>query len=250
MTIAEPPNLPARPADLDVLCAGALHRIVDELIDAFERVSGMRVTVRFASSGGVKARVLAGEAIDVAITTQSAIEELRQGGKVWPETAVPLARSAIGIAVRAGAPRPDIGSVESFKRALRGARSIAMADPATGSPSANHFVGVLARLAMTAELQPKIRYVGGRAGEVVVVGEAVARGEADIGVQQIAEILAVPGIDLVGELPAELQHFTVFSGAVAAIAKDTTKARRLIDFLASPAAASVIRAKGMEPAPA
>jgi molybdate transport system substrate-binding protein len=250
MTIAEPQDLPTRPSDLDVLCAGAMHPIVDELIAAFERTSGMQVTVRFASSGGVKARVLAGEAVDVAITTQSAIDELRQFGKVLPETMAPLARSAIGVAVRAGAPRPDIGSVESFARSLRNAKSIAMADPTTGSPSANHFVRVLERLAMTAELQPKIRYVGGRAGEVVVVGEAVARGEADIGIQQIAEILTVPGIDLVGELPADLQQFTVFCGAVAAIAKDAAKARRLIGFLASPIAAPAIRAKGMEPVPA
>jgi molybdate transport system substrate-binding protein len=150
--------------------------------------------------------------------------------------------------VRAGAARPDIRSVESFQRTLRDARSIAIADPATGSPSGNHLVGVFGQLGMTAELQEKIKRVGGGAGGVVVVGDVVASGEAEIGLQQIAEILNVPGLDLVGELPPELQHVTVFSAAVAATATDVPSARRLVAYLASPQAAAVIRAKGMQAA--
>jgi molybdate transport system substrate-binding protein len=163
-------------------------------------------------------------------------------------TAAAVARSAIGVAVRSGAAWPDIGSVDAFRLALRNARTIAIADPATGSPSGHHLARVLDRLGMTAELGARIKWVGGATGAVVVVGEVVARGEAEIGLQQIAEILAVPGIELVGALPAELQHLTVFSAAVAAAATDTPLARRLIDFLVSPAAAAVIKAKGMEPA--
>jgi molybdate transport system substrate-binding protein len=150
--------------------------------------------------------------------------------------------------VRAGAARPDIGTVESFQRALREAGSIAIADPVTGSPSGNHLVAVFERLAMTAELQGKLRRIGGGTGGVVVVGDAVASGEAEIGLQQVAEILAVPGLDLVGELPGELQHVTVFSAAVVATATDLAPARRVVAFLASPHAAAVIRAKGMEAA--
>ena len=192
--------------------------------------------------------MLEGEATDVVITTSAAIEELGRQGKVLPMTATAVARSAIGVAVRAGSPRPDVGSLDAFRLALRNARSIAIADPATGSPSGNHLARVLDRLGMTAELGAKIKWVGGAAGGVVVVGDVVARGEAEIGLQQVAEILAVPGIDLAGALPAELQHVTVFSAAVTAAATDGPLARRVIAFLASAAAASAIKAKGMEPA--
>ncbi len=229
-----------------ILCAGAMHPIIDAVAGLFERASGLRMAAEFASSRGVKERVMAGERIDLAITTQAAIDELGKHQKILPESATPLARSKIGVAVRTGAPRPDIQSVESFKRALLQANSIALADPAAGSPSATHLFGVIEDLGMTAELQPKIRLVRAAAGAAVLVGEIVARGEAEIGVQQIVEILAVPGIDLVGELPPELQRITVFSGAVATTAGHPTQAHRLIKFLASPAGASVIRAKGME----
>jgi molybdate transport system substrate-binding protein len=220
--------------DLRMLCAGAMHPVLDALTGELERVSGRRVVARFASSGGVRARLLEGEAADVVITTSAAIEELGRQAKIMPTTATPVARSAIGVAVRSGAPRPEIGSVDAFRRALRNARSIAIADPATGSPSGNHLARLIDRMGMTAELGERIKWVGGAAGGVVVVGEVVARGDAEIGLQQIAEILAVPGIDLVGALPAALQHVTVFSAAVAATAPDGSLARRVIDFLGSP----------------
>ena len=225
-----------------------MHPIIDELMGPLERIAGKPVAVQFANSGGVKARVLAGEAADVVITTASAMDDLRYHEKILPDTATAVARSAIGVAVRAGAARPDIASIESFKRALRDARSIAIADPATGSPSGNHLVTVFEQLGMTAELREKIKRVGGGDGGVVVVGDVVASGEAEIGIQQIAEILGVPGLDLVGELPPALQHVTVFSAAVAATAADVPSARRLVAFLASPQVAAVITAKGMQAA--
>jgi molybdate transport system substrate-binding protein len=239
---------PIQATELRILCAGAMHPVLDELMGELGRLSGRRVVARFASSGGVKARVQDGEAADVVITTSAAIEELGRQGKVIPMSATAVARSAIGVAVRSGAARPDIGSVDAFRLALRQARSIAIADPATGSPSGNHLARVLDRLGMTPELGSRIVWVGGAAGGVVVVGDVVARGEADIGLQQIGEILAVPGIDLVGALPTALQHVTVFSAAVAATASDASLSRRVIDFLSSPTAASVINRKGMEPA--
>jgi molybdate transport system substrate-binding protein len=233
---------------LRILCAGAMHPILDELTGAIARIAGGPVMVRYASSGGVKARVLEGEPADVVITTAAAIDHLGDHDKILAGTATAVARSSIGVAVRAGAARPDIGSVASFMRALRQANSIAIADPITGSPSGNHLVAVFDRLAMTAELRGKIKRVGGGPGGVVVVGDAVASGEAQIGLQQIAEFLGVPGLDLLGPLPSELQHVTVFSAAVVATATDVATARRLVAFLASPEAAAVITAKGMEPA--
>jgi molybdate transport system substrate-binding protein len=237
---------PTSTSPLRILSAGAMHSIIDELTGALDRIAGKPVAVQFATSGGVKARVLAGEPADVVITTAAAIDDLRHRDKILPNTATAVARSSIGVAVRAGAARPDIRSVESFKRALREARSIAIADPVTGSPSGNHLVGVFEQLGITAELQGKIRRVGGGTGGVVVVGDVVASGEAEIGLQQIAEILGVPGLELLGELPPELQHVTVFSAAVAASATDVPSARRLVAFLASPQAAAVITAKGMQ----
>jgi molybdate transport system substrate-binding protein len=231
-----------------LLCAGAMHPIIDALAGELERIAAKPVSARFANSGGVKTRVLAGEQVDVVITTAAAMEELAKHDRIVALSAVPVARSAIGVAVRAGAARPDIDAVGEFQRALRDARSIAIADPVTGSPSGNHLVAVLARLGMAAELQHKIRWVGGGAGGVVVVGEVVAKGEADIGLQQIAEILSVPGLELVGALPDALQHVTVFSAAVAATAIDVAAARRVVEYLASPETAAIIRAKGMEPA--
>jgi molybdate transport system substrate-binding protein len=247
MNPSPPIHQPSSPR-LRILCAGAMHPIIDELAGAIERLAGKPVAVRYASSGGVKALVMEGEPADIVITTAAVIDELGRHGKTLPLTAIALARSSIGVAVRAGAARPDIGSVESFMRALREAKSIAIADPVTGSPSGNHLVAVFDRLAMTAELHGKIKRVGGGAGGVVVVGDVVANGEAEIGLQQIAEFLSVPGLVLVGPLPSELQHITVFSAAVAAAAADVLMARRLVALLASPEAAAVIATKGMEPA--
>ncbi len=238
---------PALPK-LRLLCAGAMHGVIAALHRAIESAAGGSVAVQYANSGGVRARVMAGEATDVAITTAAAIDDLVRHDRILPGTVTAMARSAIGVAVRAGASRPDIGTVDGFARALLAARSIAMADPATGSPSATHLVGVFERLGITAALQGRIRYVSGGAGGVVVVGDVVARGDADIGIQQIAEFTAVPGLEVVGEVPAELQKVTVFSAAVTATTTDPDAARRLVAFLVSPQAAAVVRATGMEPA--
>jgi molybdate transport system substrate-binding protein len=240
-------NLPtASSSALKVLCAGAMHGVIDALAATFAGVVGKEVEATFTNSGGVKARVMAGERADVAISTAAAIDELARHGKVSSVTA--LARSPIGVAVRAGAMRPDIGTVEAFKLALSASKSIAIADPATGSPSGNYLVGLFERLSMTDVLRDKIRYVGAGAGGVVVVGEAVARGDADMAIQQMPELVGVAGLDVVGELPAEVQQVTVFSAAVVATAADEAAARRLIAYLTSPQAAAAIRAKGMRPA--
>ncbi|HML13852.1 MAG TPA: substrate-binding domain-containing protein [Xanthobacteraceae bacterium] len=230
---------------MQLLCAGAMHGVIDALATTFEGIVGKAVDASFTNSGGVKARVMAGERADVAISTAAAIDELARHGKISAVTA--LARSPIGIAVRAGASRPDIGTVDSFERALVAAKSIAIADPATGSPSGNYLVALFERLALTASLRDKIRYVGGGAGGVVVVGEAVARGDAEMAIQQIPELVGVAGLDVVGELPAELQQVTVFSAAVVATTSDEAAARRLVACLASSQAEAAIRAKGMQP---
>jgi molybdate transport system substrate-binding protein len=225
-----------------------MHGVIDGLDTTFAGVVGKPVKTSFTNSGGVRARVMAGERADVAISTAAAIAELARHGKVLPSTVTALARSPIGVAVRTGAARPDIGTVEAFKLALIAAKSIAIADPATGSPSGNYLVGLFERLSLTASLRDKIRYIGGGAGGVVVVGEAVARGDAEMAIQQMPELVGIAGLAVVGELPAELQQVTVFSAAVVATTSDQEGARRLIAGLVSPQAAVAILAKGMEPA--
>jgi molybdate transport system substrate-binding protein len=233
---------------LQLLCAGAMHGVIDALDTTFVGAVGKPVKASFTNSGGVRARVMAGESADVAISTAAAIEELARHGKVLPSSVTALARSPIGVAVRADAVRPDIGAVEAFKLALNDAKSIAIADPATGSPSGNYLVALFERMSLTTSLRDKIRYIGGGAGGVVVVGEAVARGDAELAIQQMPELVGISGLDVVGELPAELQQVTVFSAAVVATTSDEAGARRLIACLVSAHAAAAIRAKGMLPA--
>lgn len=237
------------PDALKVLCAGAMRPIIGALAGAFEREAGRGVAIAFDRSGVVRDRVQQGEPADVVITTAAAIDVLIAERRVAPETAVVVARSAIGVAVRAGSAKPDISTVASFKRALLSAQSIAYADPASGSPSGNHFVKVLDQLGIASDVASRARLIGaGAGGSVVVVCEAVASGDADIGIQQIAEILPVEGVELAGPLPGELQQLTAFSAAVAATANDADAARRFVQFITSRSAAGVIRAKGMEPA--
>ena len=213
----------------------------------FAGIAGKPVAASFTNSGGVKARVMAGESADVAISTAAAIDELARHGKVLPATVTALARSPIGVAVRAGAPRPDIGTVEAFKRAL--ARGEIDRDRRSRDRQPERQLSRRAVRAHGADrfAAGKIRYVGGGAGGVVVVGEAVARGDAEMAIQQMPELVGVAGLDVVGELPAELQQVTVFSAAVVATTSDEAAARRLVACLTSPQAAAAIRAKGMQP---
>jgi molybdate transport system substrate-binding protein len=232
---------------IKVLCAGAMSRIVRELADAFERSTGIKISTEFTRSGLVRSRVRGGEAVDVAVTTRAAIEELAGQMQVLPDSVAAVARSGIGVAIQAGRRKPDIGSAESFKRLLRHAQSIAYADPATGSPSGNYLVRLFDRLGMASELQSKTRLIGADDGHAVVVCDAVASGEAEIGIQQIAEIIPVVGVELVGPLPPDLQHMTAFCAAVAARAGNAETARQLVGFITSEAARAVIVANGMEP---
>jgi molybdate transport system substrate-binding protein len=235
------------PNALKVLCAGAMGLIVTELAGAFERATGQGATIEFDRSGVVRDRARQGEQADVVITTGPAIELLASEQRVLADTAALIARSAIGVAIRAGAVKPPLASVDDFKRLLLGVKSIAYADPATGSPSGNHFVKVLDRLGIAADVARRAKVIGaGHGTSVVVVCDAVANGEAEIGIQQIAEILPVAGVALAGPLPNDVQQLTDFSVAVAACARDPAGARRFVSFITSPSAADVVKSHGME----
>jgi molybdate transport system substrate-binding protein len=230
-----------------VLCAGAMRTIVEAALPAFS-AGEPRIEVGYTRSGLVRDRVSAGERFDVVITTRSALEPLLARGLIVPESAVALAHSGIGVAIRRGAARPQIDTVAAFTQMLRTARSIAYADPATGSPSGTYLVAMLDRLGMTAELAPKTRLAGAEGGHAVVVAELVARGDAEIAIQQISELLAVNSVELVGPLPEELQHLTTFSAGIGGHAGNPSAARQLLEFLSSSTVSPIIREQGMIPA--
>ncbi len=236
-----------RANEIRILSAGAMGEIVLAVADICSRATGLKVSAEFSRSPLVRDRIRAGEPFDVVVTTQSRVEELVHADKVIAETAATLARSLIGVAVRTGSRKPDIGSLDAFVDTLRRAKSIAVADPAFGTASGLYLRDLFDRLGLREELAPKLRLVGATGGEPVVVCAAVADGRAEIGIQQMAEIVPVPGVDLVGPIPREIQHTTAFAAAVVSAAPNALRAREFLTFFGSPAASDIIRKHGMEP---
>jgi molybdate transport system substrate-binding protein len=229
----------SRAAELDVLCTQALRTSVQELAPRFEQATGHKVTVRVAPTGQLLQRVRAGERADVLIASLAGIRDLARDGLAVAGTEAEIARAQVGLAIKAGAPRPDISSSEAVKRALLDARAVAYS---AGGLSGNSFEGVLDRLGIKDAVKAKAKLGSPAAGFVV-------RGEADIAVQQIPELIAVEGAELVGPLPAELDQVTKFAIAVLSTADTPDAARAWIAFMRGEGAQTVIRAKGLTPAP-
>jgi len=230
--------------EIRVVSSGGFAAAYKALAAEFERRTGDTLIAGWGPSMGdtvdaVPSRLARGEPIDVVIMVGYALDDLVKKGKAVDGSRRDLARSDIGVAVRAGAPRPDIHSAEALRQALLAARSIAYSDSASGVYIETE---MLKRLGIA-------EAVAGRAHKIPAepVGAVVARGDADIGFQQISELKPVPGIDLVGPLPAELQKSTVYSAGIVAGARHAEAARKLIDFLGSPDAAAAIEASGLTP---
>lgn len=221
-----------------VLSSLAIKEAYLELVPQFEKKTGHRVETEWLGMVDILKRVKAGEAADIVIASQKALGELKSLGKV--PAVVDLAKSGVAVAVKKGAKRPDIGSAEAVKRALRAAGSIAY----SSGPSGVYLAALFQKWGIAAELEPKIT----QTPPGTAVGPLVARGEAEIGFQQMSELLPIPGIDIVGPLPADIQVITVFSGGVHAAAKQADAARAWLAFLTSPQSAPVLRRHGMEPA--
>lgn len=232
--------------DLTVLSTTAMKTAFEELAPQFERANGYRLDVTFGPSLQLEKRLGDGEAADLAIVSAAGATDLETRGRLVAGTVTAIAGSALGVAVQKGVPKPDISSAEAFKRAFLAAKSIAVSKPVGGGQSGVHMAKVFERLGIADAMAAKAKY--GTGGVTGLVGLIIKRGEAEIGVQQIAELLAVPGIDLVGPLPAELQSITPFVAAIPAGATNAEASRQLIDFLTTPAAKQVIKAKGLEPA--
>jgi molybdate transport system substrate-binding protein len=230
--------------EIKVMTSGALSAALKELIPAFERASGSTlIIVSGGSVGGapdsIPDRLQRGERADVLIMAAGSIDDLMKAGRVVAGSRVDLARSSIGIAVRAGAPKPDISSVEALKRTLLQATSIAFSSSVSGVYVSTE---LFQRLGIASQMLAK-----GRKVDSEPVAAVVARGEAELGFQQISELRPVPGVEVVGPLPSEVQRVTVFSAAAVAGSANPSGGRALIAFLSSPAASPAIAKSGMDP---
>jgi molybdate transport system substrate-binding protein len=237
----------ATAAEVRVMISGGLTAAYNALVPEFERGTGNKVLTAYGPSMGttvnaIPIRLERGEPADVLIMVGYALGDLVKQGKVIAESRVDLVKSPIGIAVKSGATKPDISSAEAVKRALLAAKSIAYSDSASGVYVSTE---MFAKLGIADAMKDKARKI-----PATPVGEVVARGDAEIGFQQISELKPVAGIEIVGPLPDELQKITVFSAGIATVSKEPEAGRALIKFLASPAAKDAIIKSGMEPIPA
>lgn len=230
-------------ADVKVLTAGAFKQVVLALVPDFEKQTGNKVIVDNDTAGGLQKRIESGEAFDVAIITPTIVDGLAASGKIVPNSRVNLATVSIGVVVKEGAPKPDIGTVEAFKNTLLAAKSVAYIDPASGGSSGIYVDKLLERLGIADQVRPKAKLKKGG-----YVADLIVSGEAELGVHQISEIVPVKGAVLVGPLPKEIQNTTTYAAGLSAAAQNKDAAQALIKTFSGPAAASVFKAKGMEPA--
>lgn len=229
----------ATAGEVKVIAAASMTAVFRELGPRFENDTGHKLVTKFATSAVVKREIDAGETFDLVISNTSAIDDWIAQSKLVAATRAAVAYAGLGVGVRTGAPKPDVGSVEAFKLTLLQAKSVAYG---AESASAAYFKGLLDRLGIAEEMKPKLKPVIGGAGF-----KSVANGEVEIGVATVPTIVAAPGLELVGPLPAELQTYISITAGVSTGAKEPEVAQGLIKFLTSPAAVAVIKAKGMHP---
>lgn len=231
----------ARAAEIKVLSASALHPAIDALLPEFEKSSGHKVTVAYGTAGAVADAVQKGEAADLVLSSVPMIDRLQGQGKVVAGERVIFAKVGVGAFVRKGAAKPDISSTDAFKRTMLAARSIAYPDPAGGGASGIYVASLLERLGIAAEMKPKTKL-----STLATLYGSVASGDVEIGFNQISEILAQPTIELAGPLPSTLQNYTQFAPGIVSASGQAEAGRTLITFLSSPAAQTVLKAKGFE----
>jgi molybdate transport system substrate-binding protein len=226
-------------AEIKVLASGATREVVDELLPAFEKSSGHKVVVAFTGTANIKKRIAAGEVYDLVIVGAPVIDAFIQQGKIATGSRSDLMKSGVGVAVRAGAPKPDIGSSESLKKTLLSAKSIGY----SSGPSGDYVVSLVGRMGIADQVKLKMRQVP--SGQRISI--ILESGEAEIGFQQVSELIREKGIDYVGPLPSDVQKITVFSAGLHTGAKEPEAAKALVRTLTDPTSATVIRAHGMEP---
>ena len=228
----------ANAAEIKVWAARAMATVLAEIGPQFERTTGHKLKISTDLPPAFVRRADAGEPFDILISGSSPVDEWIRDGKIFGETRTNIARSGIGVEVRAGARKPDISSVEAFKRALLDAKSIAYLRVGSGI----YVAGLLERLGIAEDIKSKVTQP-----ESDIVSELVAKGEVELGLVVITQILTTPGVELVGPLPPEIQSYVVFTAGVSAKSKVPDAAKQLMKFLTGPTAIPVIRAQGMEP---
>jgi molybdate transport system substrate-binding protein len=226
----------AEAAEIKVLSTVGMQPATPELIAQFERTTGHRIAVTYGLAAVLKKNFLEGAPADVLILTSPIVEDLAKQGKVVPGSKVDVARSGVGVGVKAGGPRPDISTADALKSAVLAAKSVGYSKEGASGVA---FARVLERLGIAEHVRAKYKDTGTKAGEMLVAGEI------ELGAAQIPELMAVPGVDVVGPLPAELQTVTIFSVGLATEAKEADAAKAFIQFLSGPAAAPVYKAKGL-----
>jgi len=235
------PGTAANAAEIKVMTSVALKSALDELAPVFEKATGHKLTISYDLAAVQKKRILDGETADVIMLTRAMMEDLQKQSKVAGDLRN-AAGTPVAIAAKAGAPKPDITTVEALKKTLLAARSIVYADPAKGGLSGVVFARALERLGIVDQMKGKTILVPG-----AQASDMVAKGEAELGVGQASEIVPVAGVQLVGPLPGELASMTRFTAAVGSASKSADAAKAFIDFLTGPQAAPKLRAKGFEP---
>jgi len=232
----------AHAAEVKVMSTVALTPTLDELIPKYESSSGNKLMIVYSTIADLKKRIDAGETADLMILSRPVLDDLQTQGKVAQGSIVNVGRSYVAIGVRAGAPQPDISTLEKLKAALLATKSISYADPAKGGASGVYFAKVLDRLGIADQMKSKTVLVPG-----AEAGELVAKGEVEMGVAQASEIAAIPGTQVVGPLPGDLHREMIFSVGIGSTSKDPGAAKSLIELLTSPTGAAVLKSKGMDP---
>lgn len=233
----------ANAAEVKLFCPVAMKGVMSDLVPQFERSSGHKVAIEYGTVGALVDRLIKGESGDVAIVSGPRHDDLQKQGKMVGGSRVDIARVGVGVFVRAGAPKPDISTVDALKRTLLGARAISYGDPAKGGVSGTHMANLVERLGIAAEMKAKTKLLP----DSQVVLEAVAKGDAELGFGLTSDAVLVSGVELVAALPAEVQNFTLYAAGIIANSKGAVAGEALIKFLSSPAAHAVLKTKGFEP---
>jgi len=234
----------ASAAEINAFVSTAIKAATDEILPPFERANGHTIRASYAPSGALVPRFLRGEPVDIFLTDAPALDELIKQGKIAGGR-VDLVRIGIGIAVKKGAPKPDVSTPEALKRALLAAKSIGHASPAGGSITGGHVQWVFRQLGIADEVTPKVKMsMGGPNSRVSVL---VSSGEAEIGLQQASELFDNPDVEVIGMLPAELQQTTLYSAGITTSAKESEAAKAMIKALTAPETKSIYKAKGLNP---
>ena len=229
----------ANAVEINVLSTQATEQSYRELVPQFEKATGHTVKTTFTGTLDAKKRIAGGQPFDVLIMSSPDIDDFAKSGTLVAGSRVDLAKSGVGVGVKAGAPKPDIGTTEAFKKALLSAKSIGYS---TG-PSGNYVIGLFEKMGIADQVKPKLK----QTPTGVFVGTITASGEVEIGIQQVSEMSQYPGVDYVGPLPADIQKMTIFSSGIAVKAAQAEAGKALVKFVTSPQAAASYKKRGMEP---